>query len=106
MGGSITVRRAYSQVFLSVLVIVAATWALSLFESEQRFRALFFETVSAFSTVGLSTGLTPFLSIGGKWVLIVTMFVGRLSMLTFMVAFFKQVTYLKYRYPQEDILIN
>ncbi|HKL93528.1 MAG TPA: potassium transporter TrkG [Bacteroidales bacterium] len=106
MGGSITVRRAYSQVFLSVLVIVAATWALSLFEPEQRFRALFFETVSAFSTVGLSTGLTPFLSIGGKWVLIVTMFVGRLSMLTFMVAFFKQVTYLKYRYPQEDILIN
>ncbi|MGE4433614.1 MAG: TrkH family potassium uptake protein [Bacteroidales bacterium] len=102
----ITVRRAYSQVFLSVLVIVAATWALSLFEPEQRFRALFFETVSAFSTVGLSTGLTPFLSIGGKWVLIVTMFVGRLSMLTFMVAFFKQVTYLKYRYPQEDILIN
>ncbi|MEW6051320.1 MAG: TrkH family potassium uptake protein [Candidatus Zixiibacteriota bacterium] len=41
-----------------------------------------FETVSAFGTVGLSLGLTPSLSTGGKIVIILTMFIGRVGLLT------------------------
>ncbi|WP_275548802.1 potassium transporter TrkG, partial [Escherichia coli] len=48
--------------------------------------SLFFETVSAFGTVGLSTGVTPLLSVWGKLILIATMFVGRIGLLTLLVA--------------------
>jgi trk system potassium uptake protein TrkH len=43
---------------------------------------LIFEQISAFGTVGLSTGLTPNLSVAGKLWLSATMYVGRLGPLT------------------------
>ncbi len=43
---------------------------------------LIFETISAFATVGLSTGITPLLSVAGKLIVTVTMFIGRVGPLT------------------------
>ena len=47
------------------------------------FLAYFFETVSAFGTVGLSMGITPDLSLWGKCWIILTMIIGRVGVLTF-----------------------
>jgi len=46
---------------------------------------LLFEAVSAFGTVGLSTGITPSLTTWGKLILVATMFVGRVGLLTVLV---------------------
>jgi Trk-type K+ transport system membrane component len=67
---------------------------------------IIFESVSAFGTVGLSLGITAQLTTASKYVIIITMFIGRVSMLTIFVAFFKKVKHLHYRYPSENVLIN
>lgn len=67
--------------------------------------SLFFEAVSAFGTVGLSTGVTPLLSVWGKLILIATMFVGRIGLLTLLIAIAgRRVEHI--RYPYEEILVG
>lgn len=67
--------------------------------------SLFFEAVSAFGTVGLSTGVTPLLSVWGKLILIATMFVGRIGLLTLLIAIAgRRVEHI--RYPHEEILVG
>ncbi len=66
---------------------------------------LVFEQISAFGTVGLSTGLTPNLSAAGKLWIIATMFVGRLGPLTIaMWAVPTQRTHV--RYPKGTVMIG
>ncbi|QDV91134.1 Ktr system potassium uptake protein B [Phycisphaerae bacterium RAS2] len=65
-----------------------------------------FEAVSAFGTVGLSTGLTPNLSAIGKLVLIVCMFVGRLGPLLVALAVLQPRERAGYSYPEEDLAIG
>jgi potassium uptake TrkH family protein len=101
-----TINRSYAIIVLSIVMIWMATFLLALFDGAKGMLNLFFETVSAFSTVGLSRGITPSLSIPGKFILILTMFVGRVSMLTLLIAVFKKVANINYRYPDEEILIN
>ena len=60
----------------------------------------------AYSTVGLSLGITPDLSSASKMVIIFTMFIGRVSMLTILIAVLRRVKHLNYRYPDEEILMN
>ena len=67
---------------LSLLVVCWGTFLLCILEPELEFVQLLFEEVSAFGTVGLSTGITPDLCIASKLVLILTMFIGRLGAFT------------------------
>jgi Trk-type K+ transport system membrane component len=67
---------------------------------------LLFELISAFATVGLSLDLTPLLSDGGKTLLIVNMFAGRIGLLTVMATFIPPDTRPSSGKPQEDILLN
>ncbi|HTO38316.1 MAG TPA: potassium transporter TrkG [Brumimicrobium sp.] len=67
---------------------------------------IMFEHVSAASTVGLSTGVTQYLSTGGKVVLIIAMFVGRVGTLTIAYLFGRQAIYAKYKYPKGHIMIG
>jgi len=100
------VRRAYSQIFLSLAAIGLSVFTIELFQGDLDLKAVIFECISAFSTVGLSLGITAKLCAASKLVLIFTMFVGRISLLTVLIAFFKQSKMEKYRFPSEDILIN
>ncbi len=102
----ITIRRAYSAITLSLIVICTAVALLSVFEKDKDLFKLAFETVSAFGTVGLSLGITGSLSVPGKIIIVLTMFIGRVSMLTLLVAFMRRVVNLKYKLPAEDVLIN
>ncbi len=86
-----TVSRALSLFVLSVLIIIVAIFILSISETgsvphnEGRgmFLEIAFEVVSAYGTAGISTGLTPKLSMVGKYTIIVLMFLGRLGPLLF-----------------------
>jgi trk system potassium uptake protein TrkH len=64
-----------------------------------------FEQISAFGTVGLSTGLTPELSLVGRLWIIVTMFVGRLGPLTLALSMFTR-RQAKVQYPEGRIMIG
>lgn len=75
------VNRALAIVLLSVMVVFVVTLALSLTE-HKTLLALLFETVSAFSTTGLSMNLTPTLSSAGKVLIILAMFAGKVGPLT------------------------
>ncbi len=67
---------------LSMLLVCVGTFLLCILEPDCSFVQLFFEEVSAFGTVGLSTGITPYLADGSKLILIFTMFAGRVGMFT------------------------
>ena len=70
------------------------------------FVALMFEAVSAFGTVGLSTGITPSLSAAGKLVLIALMFVGRVGPLTLVLAVGPRRERGRFRYAEENVMVG
>ncbi|WP_081891324.1 TrkH family potassium uptake protein [Gillisia sp. Hel_I_29] len=102
----ISVRRAFAIISLSLMVIGIAISLIVSFDPDQNLLKIAFECFSAYSTVGLSMGITSALSDPSKMVLIATMFIGRVSMLTILIAMLRRVRHLNYKYPTEEILIN
>jgi len=76
------ISKAFIITFLSVVLVCVDTLLLCILEPQYSFMQLLFEEVSAFGTVGLSTGITPDLSVASKIIIILTMFTGRLGPLT------------------------
>lgn len=74
-------RQAITVVLLGVAAVFAGTMGLLLLTTFSLDRCLF-EAVSAFGTVGLSTGITPELPPAGKTILIVLMYLGRVGVLS------------------------
>ncbi|MBN2595634.1 MAG: ATPase [Marinifilaceae bacterium] len=101
-----SIKRSFAFVFLSLIAIGLMTFLLLISEPGKTAFDLLFEVVSAFSTVGLSRGITEDLSIIGKHLIIVSMFIGRIGALTFMTSLLKQTKEKLYQYPTESILIN
>lgn len=101
-----SIRRAYSIMFLSIWVIGTAAVFIRSLHPEISFQDILFEVVSAFSTVGLSMGITAKFGSIAKLILMAVMFIGRVGTLTLLIAFFKQVREKNYRYPTEEIMIN
>lgn len=99
------IHRALTVVLLSLGFVSVMVLLLTVTE-KFRFIDLLYETVSAFGTVGLSTGITPSLSIAGRLIIVLTMFVGRLGPLTLMLALMQRQQISKYRYPQEIVRIG
>lgn len=108
------VARAFYIVILSALFLVLIIGALVMAEETRpvaglradRLTALAFEAVSAFGTVGLSTGITSSLSVGGQLLIILTMFVGRLGPLALAVAVLRVRSRPLYEYPKEEVAIG
>jgi trk system potassium uptake protein TrkH len=72
----------------------------------RRFIPLMFESISAFATVGLGTGITPDLSTGGKLLIIATMFVGRVGPLTLVFALAQRERRRPIRYAEDHVKIG
>lgn len=102
----ISIRRAFSIMWLSLLVIGTGVTVISYNQPELELIKVVFECFSAYSTVGLSLNLTPELSDFSKLVVAVIMFVGRVGMLTIFIALLKNMRQRNYRYPTEEITIN
>lgn len=101
-----TLRRAFAIISLSLMVIGISIFLIASFDGNKTLLSIAFEAFSAYSTVGLTTGITGDLSSPSKLVIIFTMFIGRVSMLTIMIAVLRRVKHLNYRYPKDEILIN
>lgn len=90
---------------LSAAVVSVAAFVMCVLEPEYSFMQLFFETVSAFGTVGLSTGITPDLCSAAKMVLILVMFTGRLGAFTLFTMWIDRPGQRAY-YSEENISIG
>ncbi|HZH98293.1 MAG TPA: potassium transporter TrkG [Fimbriimonadaceae bacterium] len=99
------VRKAAAVLTISLLVVLSATWVLSLTHG-QGLRLIGFEVVSAFATCGLSLGMTSELSTFGRLVIMIVMFWGRLGALTVFVSFAAARVPRRVFYPEEKILIG
>ncbi|MCD6030004.1 MAG: trk system potassium uptake protein TrkH [Thermomicrobiales bacterium] len=105
------VFRAVTVVAIFLTIYGAATSLLAIAENhishnEIPIIDLTFETMSALATVGLSTGITPALSVAGKLVLCAAMFVGRLGPLTVVYALQRHQAPARYRFPEEAVRIG
>ena len=102
----VVVYRALSVALLSVALVFGTTLLLEITTGGGDVLRLAFETVSAFGTVGHSTGLTPILPDASKVLLVVVMFVGRLGPLTLVLALSARAKPVKYRPAVETIRIG
>lgn len=100
-----TVRRATGVAFLSVILVAVILFVLLLTERHEPM-ALAFETVSAFATVGVTTGITPALSVPGKLIIMAAMFAGRIGPLTLALALAARSESCAYRLPEERVGIG
>ena len=109
-----TVSRVISILFFSLTIVILFTALLLVTElprvphTETRglFFAILFEVVSAFGTVGLSTGLTETLSPAGKVLVTLLMFVGRLGPLTVALALRGRESPVRFKYMKENVMIG
>lgn len=77
-----SIIKAYIIILMALLWVCLVTFIICLMQPEFSFVQVLFETVSAFGTVGLSTGITPSLNTMSKLIISLTMFLGRLGPLT------------------------
>lgn len=99
------VFKALTITLLALLLIVSVSMVLSTTE-DRAFLMILFETTSAFATVGLSMGLTPELSDVGKVLISLTMFAGRLGILTLAFAIGPKKGKALYKYPEGKMIIG
>ncbi len=92
--------------FLLILSISEASAPIPLAAERGRFLNLFFEEVSAFATVGLSTGITSSLSGFGKFMMVMLMFIGRVGPLTAVLFFTRQRSKGNFQYAEEQVMIG
>ena len=72
-------KKASVIALIAASVILAGTYLMGIFEPDADFFDVFFEVTSAYGTVGLSTGITPGLSVPSKLLSIIIMYIGRLG---------------------------
>ncbi|MGC2310472.1 MAG: potassium transporter TrkG [Candidatus Babeliaceae bacterium] len=100
------VFKAMAILALSLSWIAATTFILLITEEGWRFVDIIFESFSAFTNLGLSTGITPYLSNTGKIILSLSMLVGRIGSVTALLALRRRKEITEYHYPEERIMLG
>jgi potassium uptake TrkH family protein len=100
-----TQRQALTVALFGVALVFISTLTLQAFTSYPPDRVLF-EALSAFATVGLSTGLTPTLPPAAKVVLVVLMFLGRVGTITVATGLALRGRKRLYRHPEERPIVG
>ena len=100
-----SMNKAATIALLGVVVVCTGTFLLCVLEPEATFVQLLFEDVSAYGTVGLSTGITPGLRDVSKFVLILTMYTGRVGAFT-LLSIWVERPEPQARYTEEAITIG
>lgn len=98
-------RQAITVALLAVAIVIASAGALMLL-AELTLDAALFEVISAFATVGLSTGITPDLPVLGQLLLVVLMFIGRLGPFAVASSLALRERRLLYELPKERPIIG
>ena len=100
-----TISKASIIAMISLLLVCVGTFFLCILEPEYSFVQLLFEEVSAFGTVGLSTGITPYIGDMSKLILIFTMFAGRVGMFTLLSIWIDRPTPMAH-YTEESVVVG
>ena len=100
------IYKSLAIVALSAIWILMATFVLLITEPDWSFIAVFFEVVSAFATLGLTLGSTASLSTFGKIVIMFTIIMGRIGILTLILAFRKSHDTVEFSYPEERVMLG
>jgi trk system potassium uptake protein TrkH len=98
-------REATTVALLAVAVVMTGTWTL-LIMTPFTLDQILFEVISAFATVGLSTGITPLLPDAGQLLLVALMFAGRVGPITVASALALRTRKLLYELPKERPIIG
>jgi Trk-type K+ transport system membrane component len=101
-----TINRAFSIVAFAITYNAICIFVLLIVQPDADIRELFFELISAFATVGLSTGITSSLNEYSQVILIITMYVGRVGTLTLALALSKKVLSTSYQYPTAHVMVG
>jgi len=96
------IHRVFTKMVFSFVFLFSTLIILSYIEKHSLLD-LIFEQVSAFSTVGLSRGITGQLTDPGKIIISLIMYIGRVGPLTFMLALTRKIVTENYDYPSENI---
>ena len=104
---AITIIGVMLSLWFVVATVLEFTESTDLFP--YTFMDLLFEVSSALGTVGLTTGITPYLSVPGKILIMCCMFIGRLGPISIAVALQRKLTTNQndsIHYPEEDVLVG
>ena len=101
-----SIRRANVAVFSSLFVLLAFVFSLTIIEPQLPLKAIVFECVSAFGTVGSSLGITSELKDASKVLIVLLMFLGRVGVVTLAQALLRQYKNQNYKLPQDNIIIS
>ncbi len=100
-----SIREVTSLIALSVSIVMLAAFIMLLFEPHH-IEQVVFEVVSAFGTVGLSTGITPELSMVGRILITLLMYIGRIGPLTLIYAIAIRRESTRISYAEEKVVIG
>ena len=101
-----SIRRANVAIFASLFVLFVFVFTITIIEPQLSLKAIAFECVSAFCTVGSTLGITPLLKDGSKVLIILLMFFGRVGVVTLSQALLRQYSNQNYKLPQDNIIIS
>ena len=101
-----SIRRSNATLVMYLMILFLGVFVLSSLEPHASLLALVFECTSALSTVGSSLGLTPALGEAGKLFVSLLMFIGRVGVITIVLGFVPPQKHTKYKYPDDNLIIN
>ncbi|MDN4607971.1 TrkH family potassium uptake protein [Sporosarcina highlanderae] len=102
----IDVYRSYAVILLAAVMVMTALLILLITEKGVPVVALLFEITSAFGTCGMSLGITSELSVIGKLIIMVLMFIGRVGLISFLYTLGGKTNKKPYSYPKERVIIG
>ena len=103
---STLILKAVAVVFGTAASIVLVTVLIAVIDPQFNFLQILFEVISAFATVGLSTGITSSFAVASKVILVFAMYVGRVSILILIAAIIGDPRPTTLQYPEENLLVG
>lgn len=102
----VDVYRSYAVILLAAMMVMTALLILLVTEKNIPVVALLFEITSAFGTCGMSLGITSDLSVVGKVIIMILMFIGRVGLISFLYTLGGKTNKRPYTYPKERVIIG
>lgn len=102
----LSVEKALSAVSILIVLLFTFTTIISIYQPELRVFDIFFELSSAFGTVGYSVGVTEASSVATRIILVFFMFLGRISLVSFMAIFGNTKKKTTFKYTELDLMVN
>ena len=96
--------KALAIIVINLMVLMTSVLLLLVFD-HGNFMESCYECVSALGTVGLTKGLTPNLTIAGKVIIIITMYLGRVGPISMAIGFSQKNKKKQVMYPEQDLIL-